>query len=271
MAALPRSYLFVPGNRPERFAKACASGAGAVIADLEDAVAPEDKAAARAAVAAALNPSRPLLVRINGADTVWFRDDVAICRTKGVAGIVLPKAERTEDIAWIAEQVGPGVPILPLIETAQGMWNAHALACCKQVERLLFGSIDFQVDLGIDGEGDELLHFRSQLVLASRVAGIAAPIDGVTTAIDDPERLRADAIRARKLGFGGKLCIHPRQVEEVNACFRPDGQAIAWATRVLEAASTANGAAVAVDGKMVDKPVLLRAQAILAQVGAQAR
>lgn len=267
MATLPRSYLFVPGNRPERFAKACASGAGAVIADLEDAVAPEDKAAARDAVAAALSPAQPLLVRINSADTAWFGDDVEVCRTAGVAGVILPKAERTEDIAWLAERLGPGVPILPLIETAQGMWNAHALACCTQVSRLLFGSIDFQVDLGIDGEGEELLHFRSQLVLVSRVAGIAAPVDGVTTAIDDPERLRADSTRARKLGFGGKLCIHPRQVEEVNACFRPGEDEIRWATRVLEAASAANGAAVAIDGKMVDKPVLLRAQAILVQAG----
>ncbi len=267
MGALPRSYLFVPGNRPERFAKACASGAGAVIADLEDAVAPDDKAAARAAVAAALNPAQPLLVRINGAETEWFQDDVGICRAGGVAGIVLPKAERPEDIAWITEQVGPDVPILPLIETAQGVWNAHALARCVQVQRLLFGSIDFQVDLGIDGEGEELLYFRSQLVLVSRVAGIAAPVDGVTTAIDDPERLRADSVRARKLGFGAKLCIHPRQVEEVNACFRPGEDEIRWAARVLEAASAANGAAVAVDGKMVDKPVLLRAQSILAQAG----
>lgn len=278
---MPNAYLFVPGNRPERFAKACASGAGAVIVDLEDAVAPEDKAAARAAVGAALSsasmsPSspQPLFVRVNSPDTAWFKDDVEMCREASasngtgdysLAGIVLPKAERPEDIAYVVERVGPTIPILPLIETAQGIWNAHRLAQCPSVQRLVFGSIDFQVDLGIDGEGDELLYFRSQLVLASRVAGIKSPVDGVTTALDDPGQLQADTTRARKLGFGGKLCIHPRQVEIVNACFRPGEEEIRWAQRIMAAAASANGAAVAVDGKMVDKPVLLRAQAILAQ------
>jgi citrate lyase subunit beta/citryl-CoA lyase len=157
------------------------------------------------------------------------------------------------------------VPVLPLIETAQGMWNAHAIACAALVQRLMFGSIDFQVDTGITGEDEELLYFRSQLVLVSRVAGIAPPVDGVTTALDDPERLRAETLRARRLGFGAKLCIHPKQVETVNACFAPSQEEVDWATRVMQAAGNAQGAAVAVDGKMVDKPVLLRAQAILAQ------
>ncbi|WP_151639428.1 HpcH/HpaI aldolase/citrate lyase family protein [Noviherbaspirillum aerium] len=266
------SYLFVPGNRPERFAKACGSGAHAVIADLEDAVAPPDKPAARAAVAAGLPAAQPVYVRVNGADTEWFRDDVEMCRTAGagIAGIMLPKAERVEDLAWIASRVGAHLPLLPLIETAQGMWHAEAIARQPGVERLAFGSIDFQVDLGIqgddDGRGEELLHFRSQLVLVSRVAGIMAPVDGVTTAIDDAQRLRDDAARAHRLGFGGKLCIHPRQVELVNACFRPSEEEADWARRVLELAAGANGAAVAVDGKMVDKPVLLRAQAILARL-----
>lgn len=259
------SYLFVPGNRPERFAKACNSGAHAVIVDLEDAVAPQDKAAARAACAAALSARQPVHVRINSADTEWFRDDVQMCRAPGVAGVMLPKAERVEDLAWIGAQLGAQVPLLPLIETAQGMWNAAAIARAPGVQRLAFGSIDFQVDLGIDGEGEELLYFRSQLVLASRVAGILGPVDGVTTAIDDAERLQADTDRARRLGFGAKLCIHPRQVEAVNACFRPGEEEVQWAQRVLAAIDGAGGAAVAVDGKMVDKPVMLRAHAILAR------
>lgn len=262
------SYLFVPGNRPERFAKAGASGAHAVIVDLEDAVSPRDKEAARAAVQAALQTSQPVHVRINGADTEWFHDDVDMCRAAGrrIAGIMIPKAERTDDLAWVASRVGEQVPLLPLIETAQGMWNAEAIACQAGVQRLAFGSIDFQVDLGINGDGDELLYFRSQLVLVSRVAGIMAPLDGVTTAIDDEQRLQADTLKAYRLGFGGKLCIHPRQVETVNACFRPGSEETEWARRVLEAAAGAGGAAVSVDGKMVDKPVLLRAQAILARL-----
>ncbi|MGH8807420.1 MAG: HpcH/HpaI aldolase/citrate lyase family protein [Noviherbaspirillum sp.] len=265
VAQIAHSYLFVPGNRPERFAKACASGAGAVIVDLEDAVAPADKPAARAAVATALSAAQPMLVRINSAGTEWFRDDVEMCRADGVAGIVLPKAESVEDIGYVSARVGADKAILPLIETAQGIWNAHALTRCAQVQRLLFGSIDLQSDLGIGGEGEELLYFRSQLVLVSRLAGIAPPVDGVTTAIDDVQRLRDDALRARKLGFGGKLCIHPNQVGTVNVCFRPGEEEVRWAARVVEAAAASGGAAVAVDGKMVDKPVLLRAQAMLAQ------
>jgi citrate lyase subunit beta/citryl-CoA lyase len=262
------SYLFVPGNRPERFAKACASGAHAVIVDLEDAVSPQEKDAARAAVASAMDAAQPVHVRINGADTEWFHDDVDMCRAagRGIAGIMVPKAEQSDDLAWIASRVGSRMPLLPLIETAQGMWNAEAIARQAGVQRLAFGSIDFQVDLGINGDGEELLHFRSQLVLVSRVAGIMAPLDGVTTAIDDAQRLQADTLKAYRLGFGGKLCIHPRQVETVNACFRPSREEEEWARRILEAASGADGAAVSVDGKMVDKPVLLRAQAILARL-----
>ena len=123
------------------------------------------------------------------------------------------------------------------------------------------------LDLGIDGEGDELLMFRSQMVLVSKLAGLRAPVDGVSTAIDDAEALRADAERARKLGFGAKLCIHPRQVAIVERAFAPSDAERDWARRVLEAAERAGGAAVAVDGKMVDKPVMLRARAILDDSG----
>ncbi len=260
------SYLFVPGNRPERFAKAWDSGAHAVIVDLEDAVAPQDKSAARDACAAALSGQRPVIVRINGADTEWFRDDVEMSRAVGVAAVMVPKAERVEELAWVTSRVGAAVPLLPLIETAQGIWNVIDIARHPDVQRLAFGAIDFQVDLGIDGDGDELLHFRSQMVLASRVAGIMPPVDGVTTALDDQECLQADTIRARRLGFGGQLCIHPRQVALVNACFRPGDEEANWARRVLQLAASANGAAVSVDGKMVDKPVILRAQAILARL-----
>ncbi|MGB7191871.1 MAG: CoA ester lyase [Collimonas pratensis] len=259
----PRSYLFVPGNRPERFAKACAAGAGAVIVDLEDAVPPAEKVAARASVAAWLLSDNPVLIRINSADTEWFRDDLALCRLPGVAGIVLPKAERVTDLARVGR--AGGISILPLIESAQGFWNVKALSQAPRVQRLVFGSIDFQLDLGIDGDNEELLYFRSQLVLVSRVAGIQSPVDGVSTVIDDHEQLRSDTLRARRLGFGAKLCIHPRQVAQVNEGFSPDESDIAWAKRVLEAASTAEGAAVAVDGKMVDRPVILKAQEILTE------
>jgi citrate lyase subunit beta/citryl-CoA lyase len=177
-----------------------------------------------------------------------------------------PKAERPETLAQVAAAGARG--LLPLVESAAGIANLDALARAPGVWRLAFGSIDLQVDLGLkDATEDELLPFRLQLVLASRLAGIGAPVDGVSTAIDDADRLVQDVARARRLGFGGKLCIHPRQVAPVNAGMAPSAAERAWARRVTDAAAAAGGAAVAVDGKMVDKPVLLRAAAILGEAG----
>ncbi|CAG0977046.1 (S)-citramalyl-CoA lyase [Burkholderiales bacterium] len=262
-----RSYLFVPADRPERYAKALAAGAGAVIVDLEDAVAPAAKDAARGALASWLRGApTSVIVRVNAADTAWFADDLALCGHAAVAGVVLPKAERRSDLAHTSA-IAAGKRLYPLIETACGFDAMRTLAGAPGVERLMFGSIDFQVDLGIGGEGDELLWFRSQMVLVSRLAGIRSPVDGVSTAIDDADRLRADAGRARRLGFGAKLCIHPRQVDAVNRAFMPSEAERDWARRVIEAAERAGGAAVAVDGRMVDKPVMLRARAILDEAG----
>ncbi len=258
-----RSYLFVPGDRPDRFAKAIASGADAVIVDLEDAVAPDAKDGARARLADWLRTATAqVIVRINGADTEWFAGDLALCAAPAVAGVMLPKAERVDDLARVA-QVAPGRALLPLIETATGFDRAREIARASGVARLVFGSIDFQHDLAIRGDGDELLYFRSQLVLVSRLAGIDAPVDGVCTALDDAPRLEEESLRARRLGFGAKLCIHPKQVDVVNRAFSPSAEELAWARRVLQAADEARGAAVAVDGKMVDRPVILRAELIL--------
>ena len=261
----PRSYLFVPGNRPDRYAKALAAGADAVIVDLEDAVPPKDKQSARAALSAWLAPEHPMLLRVNGAESQWFREDLPLCKMPGVAGVLLPKAENVEDIRAVAENSGAAMPILPLIETARGFWNAPALAHPK-VQRFVFGSIDFQLDLGIQGEEEELLYFRSQLVLISRIAGLEPPVDGVTTALDDAERIRGDTLRAKRLGFGAKLCIHPRQVSVVNECFEPTAEEENWAKRIVEAAEAVHGAAVSVDGRMVDRPVIARAEAILSRI-----
>jgi len=253
----PRSYLFVPGNRPDRFPKALASGADAVIIDLEDAVPPAERITARRAVRAFISPDHPVFIRVNGATTEWFRDDIALASLPGVAGSVLPKAERAEDIAQI------GGTVLAIIETARGFANASAIAQSRNVARLMFGSIDFQLDLGIHGEGEELLYFRSQLVLISRLAGLPAPVDGVTTAFDTPHLVQSDAMRARRLGFGGKLCIHPKQIATVNNCFGPTAEEYAWAKRVVEAVAKTGGEAISLDGEMIDRPVIARAQAIL--------
>jgi citrate lyase subunit beta/citryl-CoA lyase len=260
-----RSYLFVPGNRPERFDKACKAGADAVIVDLEDAVPPAEKPAAREALSAWLSQrqphEQPVLVRINSVDTEWFEGDLALCARPGVAGIVLPKAEHEAVLEKLA--AAGAAAILPLIESALGLWNAAALARMPRVQRLVFGSIDFSLDMGIEESHETLLYARSQLVLASRVAGIASPVDGVTTTFENPDPVRADTLRSRALGFGGKLCIHPKQVAAVNEAFAPTAQELAWAARVVEAAAAAQGGAVALDGKMVDRPVILIAQNML--------
>jgi citrate lyase subunit beta/citryl-CoA lyase len=260
----PRSYLFVPGTRPDRFPKACAAGADVVILDLEDSVAPGDKATARAAIAEWLSASQPVMVRINTSDSEWFANDLTLAIRPGIIGILLPKAEREEEIHMVTAKFGSGVVILPQIETAKGFRNAVNLGRAENVQRLLFGSIDFQLDLGMMAEEDELLYFRSQIVLDSRLAGILPPVDGVTTDINSPDRVRTDTLRARRLGFGGKMCIHPKQVPIVNECFTPTEEEIAWAQRVVGASAAAPRGAISVDGKMVDRPVLARAQGILA-------
>ena len=260
MSAVPhRSYLFVPGNRPERFDKALASRADAVIIDLEDAVPPHQKDATRAIVADWLQAARPVVLRINAADTRWFRDDVALGRQAGVAAVMLAKAERVDDFAAL----GSAVTVVPLIESAAGFANLRAIASAPGVQRLAFGAIDFQHDMNMRATFDELLFFRSQLVLSSRLANLQAPIDSPSTAIDALDEVDAEAQRARRLGFGAKLCIHPKQVACVNAAFSPSAVEIAWAEHVLQANRQAAGAAFALDGKMVDKPVLLRAEAIV--------
>ncbi len=270
IAPLPRAYLFVPGDRPERYAKARASGADAVIVDLEDAVAPEAKVRARDALAAALDEAAPLVVRINARGTPWFADDLELCRHPGVAAVMLPKAEDIDAVCQVVETTFKDV--LPIIESARGLEEVRAIARVPGVARLAFGSVDLALDLGIDcdpeGREQELLPFRMQIVLASRLAGLASPADGVSTAIDDADRLRADTERARRMGFGAKLCIHPKQVAPVQASFAPTAAQVAWARRVRDAFAAASGAAVSVDGQMIDRPLNELALVILRRAGA---
>lgn len=260
----PQSYLFVPGSRPERFDRALASGADAVIVDLEDAVEPAAKEAAREAIAGWVSRCRPVLVRINARATPWFEQDAKLGALDGVAGIVLPKAECAEDVTAAIAIARRRVPVYPLIESAQGMWNAMAIARAPFVRRLMFGTLDFIAEMGMPDDGEPLNHYRNQLALISRVAGIEAPVDGVTPDIHDPARIERDALNGKRLGFGAKLCIHTKQIEAVHRCYRPSEQELAWAARVADAASKAEAGAITVDGKMVDRPVMLRAQRILA-------
>lgn len=250
--------LFVPGNRPERFEKAGTAGADAVIIDLEDAVAIDAKDEARAALRGDFT-ALPVLARVNGIGTPWHVADMAALSSKGFAALVLPKAEGTE--AFAALCAASPVPVIALVESARGLADARGIAVTANVARLAFGSIDFSADIGCAHSHEALLAARSELVLASRLAGIAAPIDGVTTAINDAGIITGDARHGRELGFGGKLCIHPRQINAIRAGFAPDALEVDWARRVL---ASGDGAA-AVDGAMVDEPVRIRARAILSR------
>jgi citrate lyase subunit beta/citryl-CoA lyase len=263
-----RSFLFVPGNRPERFVKALGSGADAVIIDLEDAVPTPAKIEARAAVATWLSSEHSVYVRVNGHGTKWHEEDVrAMAGRPGLRGLVLPKAQDPRAVADTATQLTGAATVVPAVESAQGLWNALEMARCPRVERLAFGHLDFQRDLGIDGEDEEILFARSHLVFMSRLAGVGAPLDGITAALDDPDKLRRDVERARRLGFGGKLVIHPKQVEAVNQGFLPSQKDIEWAREIMAAAESSGGGAVRVGSEMVDAPVVERARNILRLAG----
>lgn len=260
-----RSYLFVPGDRPERFGKALASVADAVVLDLEDAVAPAAKPAARDAVAtlfAAGADAERIVVRINDAATPWFDDDLALLRSAGARAVMLPKAEHPADIARVRAAC-PGIAVLPLVETARGVLAAETLAAADGVQRLVFGTIDYALDMDLQGPLASTLGLdaaAARLALASRAAGLLAPVAGVTVAIDDPAQLCADMDRARALGFAAKLCIHPKQLEPLHALLAPTAEELDAARRVLAAAEAAGGAAVQLDGRMVDRPVIERAR-----------
>lgn len=270
-AASACSWLFVPGNRPERFEKARTAGADAVIFDLEDAVPPDDKPAAREAVVAHLDAARPAWVRVNAADTGWFVDDIAaIAAHPGTAGVMLPKCEARAQVDAVLAHAHRSLELLPIIETAAGIAGLDEVCTAPRVARVAFGTLDFQVDLGIDGDGEELNAFRSRIVLASRLAGIAPPVDGVSTVIDASEAIERHARYARRFGFGGKLCIHPKQLDAVHRAYAGSEAEQAWARRVLEAVAASAGAAVALDGKMVDTPVILKARRILRGQAARA-
>jgi citrate lyase subunit beta / citryl-CoA lyase len=266
MSRISRSFLFVPGDRPERFAKAIASGAHDIILDLEDAVAPAAKSQARDAVATWLADGGPAIVRINGADTPWFDDDVAMLRAATGARAMLPKAE-PDSLVRLAQAL-PQRPVIALVETVAGYLALREVVGCRGVERVAFGSVDFAAESGIADEGDAMTGIRTQIVLESCRAKLAPPIDGVGLEFNDEGTMRSDALRSRQLGFGGKLCIHPRQVQAVNTAFRPSQDEVTWAQRVLAAFEQSRGAATAVDGKMIDKPVVERASRIIAEASA---
>ena len=256
-------FLFLPANRLDRLEKAVATAAGAVILDLEDAVSPDQKEAARDGLDGALDSAaarKCIIVRVNGAETDWHEGDARAVRQLPVAAVVLPKAESGEQCKSLASQCGK--PVIALIETAKGVFNASDIA--HSADRLAFGNLDFAADIGAEQDHIALSSARFALVIASRVAGIAPPIDGVTPEFNDPAKLAADVAHSRKMGFGGKLLIHPTQIEPARRGFMPTESDILWARNILAATNDVSGVTT-VDGQMIDAPVIKRATQIIAR------
>jgi citrate lyase subunit beta/citryl-CoA lyase len=278
----PRSLLFVPATSPDKVEKALASAADGVIVDLEDAVAVAEKPQARHSAARLLQMRRPTAVylRVNALTTPFCFDDLATAAGAALDGIVLPKAESASEIAtvdWVLAQFeakagkpAGSVRVLPILETARGIAAAAEIAqASARVAQLMFGAVDFALDLDVDitDESGAMAHARFAVALASRQAGLPAPIDSVFVGIRDPDGLRAASARARAMGFGGKACIHPAQIAIINEVFAPSEAELARAREIVaafDAAEAAGAAAVSVGGVMVDYPVVEKARRVLA-------
>lgn len=259
----PVTYLFVPGNRPERYDKAVAAGADVIIIDLEDAVPATEKGAARAALLEwRPAPSTSLCVRVNATDSSEYGEDLACVARLAHCALMIPKASSPGALAAVAARF-PGRPLIPLIETARGVTQAERLAHVPGVARFAFGALDLASQTGIAPDYDTMACARSRLAMSSVLAGLLPPIDGVTAAIDDAAALREDVRQALRYGFRAKLCIHPKQVLVVREAFAPREAELAWARRVMAANEASAGAAARVDGCMVDAPVVARAQQII--------
>lgn len=266
---LIRSALFVPGSRPDRFAKALAAGADAVIVDFEDAVEEPLKRQARDNLAAFLNdnPQASVWVRVNAPTHAEHADDLAFCRHhSGVAGVLLPKVESAAHVAAVWQT---GKPVLPIIESAKGLLALEQIARAQGVERLSFGGLDLALDLNLNSGTHAAQMFldqaRMSVQLHSRGADLLPPLDGVHPAIGDPQGLHRAIRHAYDMGYGGALCIHPAQVPVIHAALAPSTDDLNWAQKVIKASAAAKGAgAFQLEGQMVDAPVLLRAQRLLA-------
>jgi citrate lyase subunit beta / citryl-CoA lyase len=281
-----RSFLFAPGNHARRVEKALTLDADAVILDLEDAVATAEKPATRETIAAALErPRRGLLyVRVNAVDTEFCYGDLVAIVRPGLDGVILPKVESTAGLAtvdWLLAQLERdrglppgGIDLIPIIETARGLDRLGAiLAAGTRVRRVAFGAGDFTLDVNMAWSRDEaeLAHARATIVTASRAAGIEAPLDTVWVDLPDRDGLEASARTASGFGFQGKMCIHPDQIAIVNRVFTPSDAEIAFAERVAAAfvkAEAEGSAAIQLDGKFIDYPIVYRAQRVLQRISA---
>jgi citrate lyase subunit beta/citryl-CoA lyase len=263
-----RSLLFAPGSDERKLAKALSSEADAVVCDLEDAVAPAEKEGARDVVARALGEAgggAAKTVRINAAGTPWFADDVAFADTLGLDALVLPKA--TPDAV---AQLGPdGPPVVAIVETAMGVRLAFETASQPRVAALFLGAVDLGAEVGLETrpDGQEILYARSKLAIDSAAAGLRGPFDVVHLDLYDKDGLAEQCRLARALGFRGKGCIHPGQVETINRIFAPSAEEVEWARGIVAAFEGQSEGVLSVNGTMVDKPVVERARRVLREAG----
>ena len=257
------SFLFVPATQPERYGKALASGADGVIIDLEDAVGLDDKAKARELLkntwsSISVEEKKRVIIRCNAPGSSFYAADLVLAKELQVRHLMIPKTESPDHINGAAEEL-KNTAFIPMIETPLGLHHLNEIASAEQVLRLALGNLDMQVEMGIscDDNETEIDTARFMLVLASKLAQIAPPLDGVTPSTDDEPRIFAHAQKAKRFGFGAKLCIHPKQIPIIKRAFSPTVEEISWAKRVIAADNASNGQAVKVDGKMVDRPVVM--------------
>ncbi len=261
-----QSMLFVPGNKPERFAKALASGADSVCIDLEDAVPPDQKSEARDSALAAVETDARIAIRINALSTRFgLADLVALGEAKLRPALVyLPMVEDVAEIRIAQSALADNeVLFVPLIETVQGLANASAIAAHPSVSMLMLGGADFSAQLGVELAWEPLLVARSQLVMACANAGKGA-IDVPWIHFEDMNGLRDETVKAKSLGFVAKGAIHPAQIAPIHEVFRPTPEQLEEAREAEKVFAEAGGGAVRFRGRMLDAPVIKRYRQILA-------
>lgn len=273
-----RSVLFSPGDQKSLLTKALTSGADVVVYDLEDAVAPPEKPTARETVCTVLSEQLgedtqktkegpELCVRINPLDSGGKADIEALSSHPRPDSVMIPKVNSpvaVESVVDAMAKVDWQPPLLTLLETAAGVLNAQAIASVPETAALLFGAEDLSADTGIQrtAGGDEISYARQHVVLAANAAGIDA-IDTLYTDFGDTDGLATDTERAVQFGFDGKMAIHPAQVTVINEVYTPAPERIDWAQTVVDAAETTQSGVFAVDGEMIDAPLIAQAETIL--------
>jgi len=268
---LIRSFLFVPGTNKKRIEKALSMDTDAVIIDLEDAVALNEKENARnLAYHFSLKDRKPLLyARTNSYNTPFFKKDIEMIKEAYFDGIMLPKCETGEELTFLTKILPTKTDFIPLIESAKGIINLKELgSTSKNISRFAFGALDYTLDIGANytKSGRELLYPRSHLVLISKVLGLMPPVDTVFPDLQDECLFIEEIKEAKNLGMFGKLAIHPKQLSLINKNFTPSKKEIEEARRIVEIFEKREKegiAAIEIDGKFVDYPVFERSKKLL--------